>query len=97
MRQLALVGGLVVVLAACAPSKHWTKAEATYDDFVRDSQGCESVSTRVYGGSSSGFHPFASFRSSGQHADVSKSMYQACMQERGYHHVEGGQWVGARD
>jgi hypothetical protein len=97
MRRFAVVGILALALAGCGPAKHWSKAGATYDDFARDSRGCESVATRVYGGSSSGFHPFMSFRSSGQHADVSTSLYQACMQEQGYQHVEGGEWIGARD
>src|SRR5262245_2110372 len=95
MRRVAVAGMMVIALASCGPSKHWTKAGATYDDFARDSRGCETVATRVYGGSASGFHPFMSFRSSGQHADVSKTMYQTCMREQGYEHVEGGQWIGA--
>jgi hypothetical protein len=97
MRRFAIVSGLALVLSSCAATKHWAKPGATYDDFGRDSQACETVATRVYGGSAAGFHPFASFRPSGQHAEVSGSMYQECMQGLGYQHVEGGQWVGAKD
>ena len=77
---LALAILTIIGAAGCA-EKHWTKPDATAEDFNRDSHACGQEAQRgVYIGT-----------------PVNKRVYRSCMRARGYQLVDGGQWVGLRD
>ena len=72
---------LTAIGAAGCAEKHWSKPDATVEDFNRDSHACGLEAQRgVFVG-----------------VPVNTRVYRSCMFARGFRRVEGGQWVGLKD